>query len=77
MTRMTFKESQDYVMPFGQFEGHSLDQIASTDYGLKYLHWLSTRTILHNPIPHNLSGHAISVYIADPTIRKCLEELII
>lgn len=67
---MTFKESQDYAMPFGQYKGHTLDDIAADDAGLKYLAWIRDEVTCSN-----LTAHAIVVYLSDPAINAELEAL--
>ncbi len=35
-----YERAKNFVMPFGEFKGMTLDQIAGTDRGLRYLDWL-------------------------------------
>lgn len=67
---MTFKEAQDFVMPFGKYKGRSLDSIASDDDGLRYLDWA-----LGNMDLYARTKEAIEAYLADPGIKKELDAL--
>ena len=37
---MTFRDAADFRMQFGKYAGKTLDEIATTDEGLRYLDWL-------------------------------------
>lgn len=70
---MTFKDASNFVMPFGKFKGRTLDAIASTDSGLKYLDWLRGERAYDNsckPI-----DHALDAYMSDDTIKRELERI--
>lgn len=68
---MTFKEAADFKMPFGKHKGQRLDEIATTDAGLRYLDWL-----------HGERGgvgwvdEALSVYLSDKTIAEELRRIL-
>lgn len=74
-----FKKAAQHVLMFGKFKTlplnqRTLDAIASTDEGLKYLDWL--RGALHE---HCLDWQmetraALDVYLDDPAIAKELKE---
>ena len=66
---MTFKESQDYVLTFGKYNGETLDQIAGSDEGLVYLDWL------YGELPENQTRYALAAYLSDPSIKKELERI--
>ncbi len=53
------------VVPFGQFNGMTIDKIAETDDGLRYIDWLSGEEI-RRPVLRE----AIHVYVSDKTIAK-------
>lgn len=36
---ITFEDARAFVMPFGKFQGQTLEEIASTPEGLRYLDW--------------------------------------
>lgn len=40
MTKGDVMADGDMVIPFGQFDGKTIDEAASTEEGLKYLDWL-------------------------------------
>lgn len=68
----TFQQAAQFKIPFGPFEGKTLDQIAESENGLRYL--------------DNLNGKmggdfgdvakALTAYLSDPTIAKDLKDLI-
>ncbi len=66
---MTFAAAQQYVMPFGQYKGQTLDHIASTDTGLRYLDWFAEECY------HIETMNALSTYLSDPSIKKELDHL--
>ncbi len=66
---MTFNEAKQVKLPFGDFKGRTLDQIAQTDAGLLYLDklrawdalWPETKEALnayldHEPITRELQA---------------------
>lgn len=67
---MTFEEARTFRMPFGKYKGSTLDEVASTDEGLRYLDWLVGRDLYPE------TRLRIEAYLADPTIRRALEEAI-
>ncbi len=69
---MTFKDASQYVVFFGIHKGETLDQIASTDKGLRYLDWLIGSSIASGN--KNLR-QALEIYLGDPAIQKELEAL--
>ena len=68
---MTFKEAQEYRIPFGKYQGEALDDIASTEDGLKYLEFIRTEL----QIKSAASRDVIETYLSDPTIRSELERI--
>lgn len=68
---MTFEESKNFRMPFGKYKGKTLDEIAKTDEGLRYLDWLRDSPNLWIEM-----REAIEAYLGDASIAKELDELI-
>lgn len=68
---MDFKTAKSVTMPFGKFKGLTLDKIAETDAGLKYLDWLAGQ----NWLKENLSV-PLGVYLKDPAIAESLDRAI-
>ncbi len=68
---MDYKTARAYVMQFGKYTGRTLDEIASTDAGLRYLDWMrgALRLDFH-------TKNAVEAYLDDPTISADLEKLI-
>ncbi len=67
---VTFKEAQGFRLMFGKYRGETLDDIASTDEGLKYLDWLLGES--------DANAHSypyLSAYMNDPSIKRELENL--
>ena len=63
---MTYKEAAAFVMPFGKHKGRTLDTIASTDDGLKYLDWLrGERSWGRRDI-----DSALAAYLDDAAIKR-------
>ncbi len=67
---MTFKEASEFIITFGNHEDESIDDIASTDEGLRYLDWLSGEYRYCD-----LLRIALDVYLGDPAIKKELDNL--
>ena len=68
---MTFREAADYVLPWGQHKGRSLDSVAETDEGLKYLDWLRGR------VTKDLrTKEALDAYLGDKTISAELDRIL-
>jgi hypothetical protein len=67
---MTFAEAKAFVMHFGKYEGKSLDEIATSDQGLRYLDWArgALRLDFH-------TKNAVEAYLNDPTIAKDVANL--
>lgn len=70
MTSPEFKVAQKIRMPFGKYVGFTLDSIAESDEGLKYLDWLNGQTWLAQPF----KTHVVA-YLSDPTIKKELDAI--
>jgi uncharacterized protein (DUF3820 family) len=66
---MEFSEAKEVRMPFGKYIGKTLDDIAITDEGLKYIDWLSDQDWLRGSIKE-----AVAVYVKDATIAKDIAE---
>lgn len=71
MSSPQFKAAQQFVIRFGEHYGKTLDKIAESDKGLKYLDWLRGQAWLNDP----LKSHVLN-YLNDPTIRTELEKIL-
>jgi len=65
---MTFTEAKTFVLPIGKFKGKTLDKVASTPDGLRYLDWLLTADLM----PATME--ALETYMMDSSIQKELDE---
>ena len=70
---MSFKSASQFVMPWGKYKGQTLDVIAVTDAGLKYLDWLLGE--LEKSGKHQNILQALVEYLGDATIARDLENL--
>ena len=66
---MTFREAADFVMPFGKYKGKTIDEVAVTDEGLRYLDWFAGE-VTKEPV-----RTAVATYLADPAISEDLSAL--
>lgn len=71
MSSPQFKAAQTFVIRFGEHNGKTLDKIAESDKGLKYLDWLRGQAWLQDPLKTHLTN-----YLNDPTIKKELEKIL-
>lgn len=62
----TFQTAKIFKLTFGKYAGQTLDEIAVTDAGLKYLDWL--RGEVKTPRTRTM----LSLYLDDPTISQDL-----
>lgn len=70
---MTFDGAAKTRMPFGKHAGKTLDEIAATDEGLRYLDWLRGQDWFKTK--HDLFD-AVEAYLTDPAIDRALDELV-
>ncbi len=70
MPRYTFKEAAEYRISLPKYKGQTLDVIAETDEGLKYLDWLYGQDI-RDPF----LKAALRAYMEDPAIKAEREKL--
>ncbi|HYG67727.1 MAG TPA: hypothetical protein VD838_08715 [Anaeromyxobacteraceae bacterium] len=70
-TRVPFSEAKAYVLRFGKYKGQTIDEIASTDPGLRYLDWMrgNLRLDFH-------TANAVCSYLDDETIARELAALV-
>ena len=68
---LDFKQAKQFVMPFGQHRGETLDAIATDDEGLKYLDWLVGRNWVDGALKE-----ALTAYLSDKSIKKELNALL-
>jgi hypothetical protein len=68
----TFRWAAAFKLDFGPFQGQSLDAIATSENGLRYL------DNLNGKISHQNSAvaRAVIAYLTDPTIAKDLSDLV-
>ena len=59
-----FKEAAAFVLSFGKYRGVTLDAIAVTDDGLKYLDWLRGER------GGSKRDAALAAYLDDPAIKR-------
>lgn len=69
---MTFLEARDFKLTFGKYQGKTLDDVASTDAGLKYLDWLYGEKETET----GAVTDALRVYLADEAIARDLRRLV-
>lgn len=68
---MTFAKARVFVLNFGKHKGETIDDIARTDEGLKYLDWLAGLKRLH---PATLD--ALVSYLQEPSIAGELRRVV-
>jgi hypothetical protein len=69
---LTFRQAADTVIPFGKYRGSTIDSVAETDEGLRYLDWLyGERENRKSPI-----DEALRVYLSDQTIAAELSKAV-
>jgi len=66
----------DYVMPFGKYEGKTLNEIANTDKGLLYLDWCVREWPVDNAKTLLKIQLRIQEYLSEPTIQRKLDVLL-
>lgn len=66
---MTFEDAQNFKMPFGKYKGKTLDEIATSDEGLRYIDWM------HGEFEVGSVARAVDAYCSDPSIAKEIENL--
>ena len=69
---MTFEEARKFVLPFGKHKGKTLDAVASTDSGLRYLDWLYGQEWIRREM-----ADALAAFLSEPSIAKELEEALL
>ena len=69
--QITFKVAATTKIPFGPFEGQTIDRVGSTDNGLTYLDNLRAKMqgVSHFTV-------CLELYLDNPTIAKALGDLI-
>jgi len=76
---MTYSEASAFVWPWGKYKGQTLDQIASTDAGLRYLDYMRGEREKSPGGPVNPASDrvlaALTAYLDDPSIKRELENL--
>lgn len=65
------KELGETRIPFGKYRGDTLDDIASTDEGLRYLDWLAGQVDLRTGF-----GATLTKYVALDVISRAIDRAI-
>jgi hypothetical protein len=68
---MTFQEARGFVFPFGDYAGRTLDSIAGTDDGLRYLDRVRGWKALLPRVKK-----AIDVYLSEDSIARELDAIL-
>lgn len=68
---MNYEEAKEYQLLFGKYAGKTLDKIAKSDDGLKYLDWLTGQYWVKRE-----AQVALNAYLSNPSIAKDLKELL-
>jgi len=63
-----FSNAKNYPIKFGKYKGNTIDQIASTDEGLKYLDWLRGKMESDNDT--STTYKIICIYLNEPSIQR-------
>jgi len=73
MNEVTFDQAKNYVLKFGppHIRGKTLDEIAKTNKGLRFLDGLVDRSFLTE-----YTNSYIRAYLSEPGIKRDLENLI-
>lgn len=70
---MKFDQAKNFVVPWGDYKGKKIDDIAGSDKGLKdldkMLEWMESKGYT-KPF-----RKAVEVYLSDPVIKRDLENL--
>lgn len=74
MATMTFKEASAFVITVGKNKGRTIDGVASTDRGLRYLDWL--RGVRSEAGMVQKLDEALDVYLNDGTIQSELKAIL-
>ncbi len=61
----------DFILPFGKHKGLSIDKVAETDEGLRYLDWMRGLGDLKPPL-----RAALDAYLGDPSIAEDLAKIV-
>lgn len=72
MTEFTFAQARDFVMPYGAHKGKTVDKVAETDAGLRYLDWLFGEIENDDSVVRD----ALGVYLADPAIAADVAKVV-
>jgi hypothetical protein len=73
---ISFADAKNFKIPFGKHEGESIDGLAQSDDGLRYLDWLYGE--MSGEPQRGIKAHffdALKVYMEDSSIKKEVEDL--
>lgn len=75
---MQFSEASAYMLPYGQYRGKTMDDVARSDRGLRYLDHMRgvLESVAHRTPNDQEFLQALSAYLNDPVIAKDLESLL-
>ncbi len=65
-----FKAAKRHVINFGKYKGKTLDEIAESDDGLRYLDWLRGQSFVGS-----VTATWLRIYLEDPSIKAELAKL--
>lgn len=72
---MKFTDAKNVVIPFGMYQGKTIDETAQTDHGLQYLDWMVNQKWIEKKYGKELL-EALKCYLRDPAIEKDLRKLL-
>ncbi len=67
---MNVRQAGSVIIPFGKYRGRSIDSVASTDEGMRYLVWLVDRA---GP---GRFAVALKAYMADPAVKREVDRIV-
>jgi len=71
VTDIPFKQAADFALPFGKYQGKTLDEVAKTDRGLLYLDWLRGQHWLGTQV-----RFFVGRYLGEPSVNEDLEKIL-
>lgn len=68
---MKFSEAKEVVLSFGKYRGKTIDDVAATDDGLRYLDWLAGQDWVNGR-----TEEALAEYLGNDAVKRDLETLL-